>query len=269
MGNCCKHIFRVFVLSLFFLRAGAQSDSVELLPPPVQRLATDTIFEQAEPPSSQSYQFKDAVREQVNTRKVSDDEVKKLKSDDAYWYVNEVPPREKRKASNQENKKGKKGSSDDKAVLNIPWLRVFFWILLITGFIALLVWFLRTSNIRLFGKKNVAVEETPEEEISDNIFEMNFETEIQKAVNAKNYRLAVRLMYLRTLRDLSNQNLIQYTHEKTNSDYLFQLAETVYYKEFFRLTRDFDYTWYGHFELSQDSFTLIQDDFSAFKQKRS
>jgi len=76
-------------------------------------------------------------------------------------------------------------------------------------------------------------------------------------------------MYLRTLRDLSLRNLITYTHEKTNSDYLFQLAGTPFYKSFFRLTRDFDYSWYGHFPISPDSFTTIQNEFNAFKQQLS
>jgi hypothetical protein len=81
--------------------------------------------------------------------------------------------------------------------------------------------------------------------------------------------MAVRLMYLRTLRDLSLRNVINYTHEKTNTDYLFQLSGSPYYKNFFRLTRDFDYTWYGHFPLSQESFSLIQNDFNSFKQQLS
>lgn len=111
--------------------------------------------------------------------------------------------------------------------------------------------------------------DTAEEQPTEDIFEMNFEKEIQKAVAEKNFRLAVRLLYLRTLRDLSDKNLISYTHEKTNADYLFQLAGTSYYKSFFRLTRDFEYTWYGQFELSQENFSFIQNDFSSFKQQLS
>ena len=73
-------------------------------------------------------------------------------------------------------------------------------------------------------------------------------------------------MYLRTLTNLSDKGLISYTHEKTNSDYLSELSGTSYYKSFFRLTRDFDYTWYGKFELNTESFALVQKDFNQFKQ---
>jgi hypothetical protein len=75
--------------------------------------------------------------------------------------------------------------------------------------------------------------------------------------------------YLRTLRDMSDKKIIDYTSERTNSDYLFQLSGTRYYKDFFRLTRDFEYTWYGKFNLSERDYGLVQNDFLEFKQQLS
>jgi hypothetical protein len=145
-------------------------------------------------------------------------------------------------------------------------LNVIFWVLLIAGFLTLLSWFLTTSNIRLFRNKTKAVEEEQEEETSD-IFHMDFDNEIQKAIDSKHFTLAVRLMYLQTLRELSDRNLITYSNERTNGDYLFQLAGKAYYKDFFKLTRSFDYTWYGQFQLSKESFGRIRNDFLSFKQQ--
>ena len=154
--------------------------------------------------------------------------------------------------------------------INQQWLRTLFWILLIAGFVSLLVWFLATSDINLFrNKQKTIADDVLAQEEGENIFEMNFEKEMRNAINDENYRLAVRLMYLRTLKDLSDRNLIKYTHEKTNSDYLFQLAASPYYKKFFRLTRSFDYTWYGKFPLSRDGFSTVQHDFNNFKQQLS
>jgi hypothetical protein len=45
------------------------------------------------------------------------------------------------------------------------------------------------------------------------------------------------------------------------------LYETPYHKNFFRLTRNFEYTWYGKFPLSPDVFALLQKDFVNFKQQ--
>ena len=255
MNKIFHHIARTFFLLLFFCRANGQ-DTIEF-PPPVDM--ADTVYET---PANNNYQFREVrAAGKINVRTVPDEEVKKLKSDDDYWYANLAPARQKKEPS---------PAKRPESVLDKAWFNTLFWFVLIGGFLALLIWFLATSNIRLFrGKITSTSEENSEETATENIFEINFEKEIQKAVGAANFRLAVRLMYLRTLRDLSLQNLISYTHEKTNSDYLFQLAGSAYYKNFFRLTRDFDYTWYGHFPLSPENFSIIENDFNSFKQQLS
>ena len=256
--NKLKHIFfTVFLLASFFNLKAQQHDSATDLTPP-QEIVEDTIYQKPyESTSDRNYRFKriEGV-EKIETRAIPDSDLQKIKSDDDYWYVNQPPPREK------------KSAGQNKPVSSRSWINTLSWIVVIAGFLALLIWFLATSNIRLFKKTSKRNDEkAPRQEPSENIFEMNFEKEVQKAIDDKNYRMAVRLLYLSTLRDLSHKNLINYTHEKTNADYLFQLAGTSYYKDFFRLTRDFDYTWYGQFELSQGNFAIIQNDFSSFKQQ--
>lgn len=259
-----------FILSilccLVFLPGKAQDfDSVTTV------ITQDSVYE-TEGSSSENYEFKEQTgNNTIATRKVGDDKVKELKSEEDYWYVDQAPSGNRESAPPGVNEKGEKEKQERisrSRDINFPqWARTLFWIIVISGFVILLIWFLATSDIRLFRKKPVPIEEQAEELPTDNIFEMNFEKEIQKAVESKNYRLAVRLLYLRTLRDLSNLNLINYTHEKTNSDYLFQLSGTSYYKQFFQLTRNFDYTWYGQFELSQEGFAMVQNGFSSFKQQ--
>jgi len=264
MSRTLRYVFLMLFAVLLFAYGKAQgTDTLPAI------MVPDTIYENGTVSPDDTYQFKETAPGSVATRKVSDADLHKLKSDKDYWYVNEAPPREKREVTPPDvNQKGKKMKSSS-GIFASPWLNVLLWIILIGGFIALLVWFLSTSDIRLFRRKPKTVEETEEEEASEDIFEMDFEKAIQKSIDAGNFRMAVRLLYLRTLRDLSNNNLINYTHEKTNSDYLFQLAGSPHYKNFFRLTRSFDYTWYGQFALSQDSFTIIHNDFSSFKQQLS
>ena len=132
-------------------------------------------------------------------------------------------------------------------------------------FVALLIWLLSGSNISLFRRSPNDIE-TGEEAAEENIFELNFEKEIQAAVASGNYRLGVRLMYLQVLRRMADRGIIRYTAEKTNSDYIFELASTKYYRDFARLTRNFDFIWYGKFPISPDSFSVLQKDFSSFKQ---
>lgn len=267
MNKCITYFLSCFLCILICSITNAQD--IDTFP---SVIIQDSIYQTNINPS-ESYEFREPGDHKIATRRVPDGKVKKLKSDENYWYVDQVPSGDRESSPPAVNQKGEKERQERitrSRQLNFPsWVRVLFWVILIGVFIALLIWFLATSDIRLFRKKPRPVEEQVGEQPTEDIFEMNFEREIQKAIGTKNYRLAVRLMYLRTLRDLSNRNLINYTHEKTNSDYLFQLTGTPYYKNFFRLTRSFDYTWYGHFELSQDGFGRIQNDFSSFKQQLS
>lgn len=265
MNKSIKYVFTIVALGLFIF-CRAQDSLIEM--PPAE--LGDTLYG-TETTSNNNYQFKTiSGGEKIDTRDVSGTDLRKLKSNEDYWYINQKPPGEKEESSYPDvNQKGQKETKKSRGLFNIPWLNVLFWIILIGGFIALLVWFLASSNIRLFRKGQKNTEEQNEEESTEDIFELNFEKEVQKAIDAKDYRMAVRLLYLRTLRDLANRNLITYTHEKTNSDYLLQLTGTAYYKNFFKLTRSFDYTWYGQFPVSQDGFALIQNEFSSFKQQLS
>ena len=99
---------------------------------------------------------------------------------------------------------------------------------------------------------------------TDNIFEINYQREIDKAVSNGNYRFAVRLMFLRLLKNLSDKKVIHYKQDSTNFDYLLQLHPTKYYHDFFRLTRNYEYSWYGQFDIDPEKFSLIRKDFENF-----
>ena len=195
----------------------------------------------------------------IVARKIPDSMVNRFKNHEDYWYAN-LPPQKKKEPKQEDNKAPLARGS---------WADTLIWIVLIGGFIALLVWYLTSSNIRLFRKKTALINGTEEKELSEDIFEIPYEKEIRSAIASQNYRLATRLMYLRTLRELADRQLIQFRQEKTNSDYLFQLHNTKYYRDFFRLTRDFEYTWYGKFQLSPEAFSIVEKDFTNFKQQLS
>jgi hypothetical protein len=174
-----------------------------------------------------------------------------LKNDDAFWYAN---TRFKKRIEKENTGSG-----------TPQWVKTLTWIFIIGAFFAALIWYLSTSSILIFAKRQKHIEnnkgqiETPED-----IFSINYQREIDRAVQAEDYRLATRLMFLRLLRDLSNRNLIQYRQGRTNLEYLGQLFSTVYYNDFFRLTRNYEYAWYGKFDVSRDAFKTIRGDFENF-----
>lgn len=174
-----------------------------------------------------------------------------LKNDDAFWYA---------------NTRFKKKIEKENATSGTPrWVKTITWIFIVGGFFAALIWYLATSNILIFAKRQKHIRnEKSESEAPEDIFSINYQREIEKAIQVEDYRLATRLMFLRLLRNLSNRNLIQYRQGRTNLEYLAQLFPTSYYNDFFRITRNYEYAWYGKFDVSRDAFKTIRGDFENF-----
>ncbi len=188
----------------------------------------------------------------VPARKVNEAASKRIRKDEDYWYANEKLP----------------GKEKPAKATGRSWADILFWILLGAGFIALLTWFLTSSNVFLFRKKHANIP-LDTEDAEENIYELDFEKEIHKAVRSGNYRMAVRMLYLQLLRNLSDREIIQYSTDKTNSQYLAQLSGTKFYNDFFTLTRHFDYIWYGEFPLTEEGYALLEKDFRQFNSKLS
>ncbi|HEY1115407.1 MAG TPA: hypothetical protein VGE66_17665 [Chitinophagaceae bacterium] len=195
----------------------------------------------------------------VTTRPVDRRKVAQMQKDEDFWYVNTAPAKPKAPAARKLPEPRK----------DPEWLRNLLWVLVVGGFVVLIIWFLLASGITFFHRPPPAVARPEEEEeySTENLFDIDYESALKRAVAAQNYRLAIRLMYLQTLKEMALHNLIQYRQERTNNDYLMQLFQTGYYKDFFRLTRNFEYAWYGQFAVSPASYEQIRDEFTSFKQR--
>ncbi len=120
---------------------------------------------------------------------------------------------------------------------------------------------LNISNI--FNREATEIQ-VPYSESLENIHQITFDEEIEKALNQRNYRLAIRLLYLSTLKQLNDAHLIQWQLEKTNSAYLNELSDTAQRQSFGILTRQFEYVWYGDFPVDGQSFQNINTLFHDF-----
>lgn len=179
-----------------------------------------------------------------------------LKEDDDYWYANLAPVKKKAEAPEEAKK----------SWFRQPWFRSLLWFVILGSFIGVVIWYLISGNILIFRKKAKSIAAEEEEElVTDDIFSIPYEQEIAKAESAANYRLAVRLWYLRLLKALSEKGLVDYRYGRTNHDYVLQLQKSVYYRDFSRLTRNFEYTWYGQFDLSAEAYQMMRNDFSTFQ----
>lgn len=119
------------------------------------------------------------------------------------------------------------------------------------------------SNIFSREAKQVAM---PYSESLENIYEISFDAEIETALAQRNYKLAVRLLYLSSLKQLNDANLINWQIDKTNKAYLDELNNADQRQSFTVLTRQFEYVWYGNFPVDGHSFQNIRTLFVDFKK---
>ncbi len=118
-------------------------------------------------------------------------------------------------------------------------------------------------DLIIFAKKPLATEITFNETL-ENIHEINFDQEIEKALQQNNFRLAVRLLYLQTLKNLSLNNIIVWQLQKTNQVYVTEINNPSQKQQFANLTQQFEYVWYGEFFIDKPIFTLINNSFHQF-----
>jgi hypothetical protein len=192
----------------------------------------------------------------IQIRRIPDTTLKRLQQRDEFWYVNYAFEKEQP----QKKVEGSKPYSER------PLFQLIMWALIIGGFLAFLILYLSNSNVGLFRRKDKSIENANFDELqTENIFAIDYQKQIEKAVAGGNYRLAVRLLYLRLLKSLSDKKIIDYQPDKTNFDYLLQLHSTRHYADFFRLTRNYEYSWYGLFPIEPSNFEIIRKEFENFE----
>ncbi|WP_298777427.1 hypothetical protein [uncultured Polaribacter sp.] len=98
----------------------------------------------------------------------------------------------------------------------------------------------------------------------DDIHEINLEDLLKKALENNDYRLAIRYYYLSVLKLLSNKKLIEYHKDKTNTEYLFEIKDNDFKKQFSYLTYVYTYVWYGEFFIDEQHFLVVKKKYQQF-----
>lgn len=110
---------------------------------------------------------------------------------------------------------------------------------------------------QVIGRKKLDTEEI--EIYSENVHEMNFDSLISSALKNKNYRLAIRFMYLKNLKALTDKRIINWDANKTNTSYLYEIQDENIRGKFIDTTLIFDYVWYGDFPIDENSFSAASE----------
>ena len=173
--------------------------------------------------------------------------------------------------SNIKGVKGKRRllsrSSDEtgNSIFNGSFVRTLFWMLAIF-FIAFILYklFLTESIFRKTPRRHNVTSQPHEETV---ITPSAYERLINDAITDKDFRSAIRYLYLQTLQRLSMTGLIQLSPDKTNYEYVKELSGRIHQNEFASLTLSYEYVWYGKFNIDQEIFNRLQKDFKQYHQK--
>ncbi|MDQ8003749.1 MAG: DUF4129 domain-containing protein [Pedobacter sp.] len=144
-----------------------------------------------------------------------------------------------------------------------PLVLKYTTIVICIGLIVFAIFKLTGVDLKFLTGKSKAVD-VPYDESLENIHEISFDDEIENTLRNGNYRLAVRLLYLQTLKHLSDKGVIDWLPNKTNLAYVKEVQKEAGFDDFANLTNQFEYIWYGDFNIDKVTFGEIQQSFQQF-----
>ncbi|MGE5845411.1 MAG: hypothetical protein ACM34O_01720 [Ignavibacteria bacterium] len=101
-------------------------------------------------------------------------------------------------------------------------------------------------------------------ETCEDINKIDFDALISSSLINKEFKIAARYHYLKSLKLLSDNKLIDWQINKTNKQYIYEILNAELKKSFQELTSIFEWIWYGDYPLEESSFYEIQKNFRNF-----
>lgn len=136
---------------------------------------------------------------------------------------------------------------------------------LIAGLVGFLLYFI-FSNIEIDKKFEPKAKVDITEDLDD-ISELDTVTLLEQAIIDQDYRLAIRLRFLKILQQLSAKNKIIWRREKTNRNYVKEVRREKYGSSFQRLAYIFDHVWYGDQHITKEMYDNMDPEFSSFSKE--
>lgn len=84
---------------------------------------------------------------------------------------------------------------------------------------------------------------------------------LERAEQAGQYDIAVRLLYIQLLKELQDGGLIKYRRDFSNRDYQQQLRNSAFLADFREVTVDYERYWYGKYPIERLGYRLVHRKF--------
>ncbi|NQX78059.1 DUF4129 domain-containing protein [Gilvibacter sp.] len=144
-------------------------------------------------------------------------------------------------------------------------VETLLYVIMIAGGLYLMVRLLLGQQATaFFGGNNTALAPILAQE--EDLAQIDLQALIDEALQQGDYRLAVRYMFLKALKELSGKRLIEWHFEKTNNDYLRELESDQLKDEFKTVSRLYDYVWYGEFPIDKQRFNQAAQRFEQLQK---
>jgi len=129
---------------------------------------------------------------------------------------------------------------------------------IIVAAIAIIVFILfkliSSTSFKINKKIKSGMEAHTIKEIEDDLENADLDLHLQKAMEAGELKLVLRIYYLMIIKELSLKNWIKWQKNKTNGEYLYEMINRPEYGTFNKLTLQFEKIWYG--EQAENKATL-------------
>lgn len=100
------------------------------------------------------------------------------------------------------------------------------------------------------------------EDIEENLPESDLQRYLRLALEAEDYKAAIRIYYLAIIQSLSQKKQIKWQREKTNYDYLLEVSGKPIFMPFSNLTLTYELVWYGDALVSKSVYLSVEPTFS-------
>jgi len=101
--------------------------------------------------------------------------------------------------------------------------------------------------------------------VNEDIREMDLNALIAEAENKGDLRRAIRLHYLLVLRKLVDQNVLHWSPDHTDRDYMAQIKDPGLRARFTQVALVFQWVWYGHAEVDHAQYDDLRRPFVEFE----
>ena len=182
------------------------------------------------------YDFEDFV--EVEDYETSDRESYRENLERKREYLEKI--KEKQEKETRKNKP-EENVSQPKRTVNSAFMNILA-ILIVLVIILLIVYFMYKNKQPI--KKVTGFDEN---KAPADIPKTELELALEKAIQNKNYREAVRIYFVFIIKDLSEKNWIKWKKNKTNFSYLSEMTGRDEYHGFYQVVTLYEIIWYGVF----------------------